>query len=392
MTQDPSLHNLKPLWDALGRDIDQQRPPRHPDQEAHAFAQAATAQKTPRTLPLKLLACALLLGSLALLWWASPKPQAPPDPLQTAAAPPSTRVIPGEPLRAQPFAPQALTLDDGTQLVLEPHAHAQVDHLPGHTQVTLHQGVAHVRGTHTMAQTWQLRAGPYTVTLLGTAFEVGWSPQDQRFHLTLEEGQVQVEGPGLSSPRHMRPADSLVLHLPPPPEADLPQDPPSPPKTVAKSSPPPPRAPKWRALAKQKKYAQAMDAARDDGLETLCRLEPPSKLLELADVARFANRRAEASHVLGCLRTRKASAAQKATAAYLLGQVARQSGQPKEAIRWLSLYLKEAPKGPLVRETMGQLMDLYPPTQAQDLAKTYLQHFPQGPHATNAQRLLSPAP
>jgi len=58
--------------------------------------------------------------------------------------------------------------------------------------------------------------------------------------------------------------------------------------------------------------------------------------------------------------------------------------------------LRERPGGPLAREALGRLLELRhaagESAQTREVANRYLERYPNGPHASLAQRLLEDSP
>jgi TolA-binding protein len=63
-----------------------------------------------------------------------------------------------------------------------------------------------------------------------------------------------------------------------------------------------------------------------------------------------------------------------------------------EAARWFSAYLAEQPRGPLMGDAAGRLLEAHErdgnQAAARRAAKAYLRRFPDGPYAGQARRIL----
>ena len=112
--------------------------------------------------------------------------------------------------------------------------------------------------------------------------------------------------------------------------------------------------PDWRALAQSGEHTQALAAAEAVGFSKLCGSLSASALLELADVARYARRKARAREALQSIRRRFPGTDAAATAAFDLGRLAaRCAGAPK----WFRTYLEERPQGSMAeaaRQRLGE--------------------------------------
>ena len=60
------------------------------------------------------------------------------------------------------------------------------------------------------ASSWHVAAGPFTVLVTGTKFDVRWSPAEQALALDIHEGSVTVLGPSLGVlGRRVAPGESI---------------------------------------------------------------------------------------------------------------------------------------------------------------------------------------
>src|SRR6266540_468987 len=89
-----------------------------------------------------------------------------------------------------------LRFSDGSSLALDPGTSSRVTDLgPNGSRVFLESGHAQVRVTHRPHAKWTIDAGPYSVRVVGTEFDVRWSGTDQVFDVQLHKGSVVVTGP-----------------------------------------------------------------------------------------------------------------------------------------------------------------------------------------------------
>jgi hypothetical protein len=265
---------------------------------------------------------------------------------------------------------------------------------------------------------WRFEAGPNVVEVTGTRFDLSWDPDDERLVLTMHDGSVRVHGPGLH-PRTLVAGQSLRLPetasaAPAPPEDnDLPDPPTSAePTTEASdvtSSPAEPgerpsraprssrapagateAAPTWDVLEERGDYEGAFRTAELEGLESLRATLPAARLVRLADAARLSGHGEQANLCYRAVRERFPSSAHAARAAFDLGLVT--SGETSE--RWFRTYLEEAPRGELEREALGHLLEARYAVGDQEgasrWAASYIERYPNGPHATLARRVTAP--
>jgi TolA-binding protein len=112
----------------------------------------------------------------------------------------------------------------------------------------------------------------------------------------------------------------------------------------------------------------------------------------LGEVARHAGAGERAERAFRVLRERFQGTAEASFAAFALGRLQFDAyGSYASAARWFRVYLKEQPGGSFAREALGRLMEATSRAQnhseAQRLARRYLQVYPAGPHAELASRI-----
>jgi hypothetical protein len=150
----------------------------------------------------------------------------------------------------------------------------------------------------------------------------------------------------------------------------------------------------WQVLAQAGRFADALVAAKAQGFEAQCKHASAAELALLADLARYGHGVAEESRALHLLRERFPGTKRASLAAFGLGRLEFDNhGSYAEAAEWFRVYLKEQPKGALVREASGRLLEALQhvgragPTR--ELAAQYLRDYPAGPHAGLAHGLAA---
>ena len=316
-----------------------------------------------------------------------------------------------------------LRFSDGTKILLEDKAEARVTELEVKgAHVVLERGkltasVVHRQGTH-----WELQAGPFTVFVRGTRFNLRWSPESAAFALELNEGKVDVTGPGLAGYKSVETGQTLEVSGGPEgwhvgqsaalPASDGEKAEPANPssssvgtdilgvndlapvgsvsaaRTVASVSP------TWQELAAASNYGDALTLAKKVGLTKIFASGTVSDLTRLAQVARFAGASDTARGALRAIRERFAGSPQSAMATFDLGRLSfDSSGRYLEAAHWFREYLREFPHGNLAREALGRLVESLErggdPMGAREAASGYLLRYPNGPHAGLSRRLLN---
>jgi len=135
-------------------------------------------------------------------------------------------------------------------------------------------------------------------------------------------------------------------------------------------------------------------AAEHVGWSRVCRTANAVELLSLADAARLSGETSRAVEALLILRQRFPGSTSAATGAFSLGRLAfEKRGAYTEAARWFATYLDEQPRGPLMGDAVGRLMEARDRagdhTAARRDAERYLERFPAGPYAGTARTILA---
>ena len=338
----------------------------------------------------------------------------------------------------------SVRFSDRSDLQLEAGTCLRVSELGAHgARVMLEEGLIHARIHHEAQSRWSMNAGPYTVHVTGTEFELSWRPAVQRFDLGLREGSVTVEGPlalgGLRLIAGQHLAADVVAHTlsvddrgssvpaPAAPSASPPPSSPAPspwapgvpgtapspaarePRAAAGSLSPerPPgsaahassglRASRqaWTGRMAQGDFEGVVEDAVRQGLERTVAEAPLSELAMLADAARYARRLEIAARTLTGERARFPRSVEARDAAFFLAGLAESEESAPAALDWYDTYLRENPEGALVSEALGRKMLLLVGLKATEpvhaVALEYLRRFPAGPYARRARK-LSEAP
>jgi transmembrane sensor len=312
-----------------------------------------------------------------------------------------------------------LRFSDGSVIALAPGSEAAIaslEHKGG--TLDIRRGLAHVQIVHNADTHWALQAGPYTVNVTGTRFDIEWRPEMQRLRVDLFQGSIVVSGRNHESTTRLSAGQQLLVTNDqwsvhdshdtdkdaPPSEGDVPvpadsaltmvhED-----SDAARLSSPTgvaattlPSSNNWALFAARGDYRSAYDAAEHDGFESVCRRSTSAQLLSLAEASRFTGHADRAESALRILRKRFAKTHDAALAAFQLGRIA---GGGQASAQWFRTYLREQKGGELAREASGRLLEAL--WQAGDQegarveAQSYLRTYPQGPHAAFAQRLQAP--
>ena len=92
-----------------------------------------------------------------------------------------------------------IAFNDGSSVTLRQQAQVRLGELrPQGADVELISGRIAVHVVPRDGNLWNVRAGPYTVVVLGTRFEVDWRAKEGVLRVDLARGKVKVMGPGLA--------------------------------------------------------------------------------------------------------------------------------------------------------------------------------------------------
>jgi len=320
-----------------------------------------------------------------------------------------------------------MRFSDGSAFELRPGSRVRVAEMTGHgAALVIERGTVGAKIVHTSEDTrWSLRAGHFTVLVLGTAFDAQWVPGTETLQVVVSEGTVVVSGPLLPPDRKIFAGERLIVSLrdqrmdlttaaalastPAPPQPHQPAAA-SAASALAEADEPPEagaggsaatgsgggaaavaKRPAWRALGAKGKYKQAMADIERRGFDVELGRSSADGLRALADVARFAGQPGRAQQALLSLRKRYGASGYTA---FQLGRLAAdQLGSPAEAVQWFETYLQEAPGGPLAEQALGRILDIQrhgSPKAAKQAAKRYLARYPNGAYAALARSVLAP--
>lgn len=230
----------------------------------------------------------------------------------------------------------ALAFSDGSALRVEPASRVRVvDVSRSGASVAVENGSLHVEVVHTGESRWRVIAGPITVRVTGTRFNVAWSALTEQFTLTVLEGSVTAAGSIIGAERPVTAGETLrvfvgerrlELSRAPAPAAAVSATggartgEPMPAGAVRRSEPargvPSAQEPDWRVYAAQGSLRKAFAAAEASGFSEACNAASSAELLELGDGARLAGRSDRAEQALLTLRKRFARDSRRAAAAF----------------------------------------------------------------------------
>lgn len=367
----------------------------------------------------------LALAAIALVLWVVVRTWSPIDRISFGVGEPRGGRLDTH-YEPAPGQQRILAFSDGSSVTLRAGSVARVTKLASTGAVVrLENGRADVEIEPHEHASWRFVAGPYAVQVVGTSFEIAWTPKTETLEIQMRSGKVVVHGPGVRRNTELSGTEKLVATAPRPSNSELgtstlaagaagddTAEPGGGPETAAPTersdgeralggterTPPlttrsdmPTRTDAWTNLALRGEYAQAIHAAEAEGLAGLLGSEDSSRLALLADAARYARRTDLARQVLLVIRERFPGSTAAASGAYMLGRMADDGGSPAQALPWYDAYLAEAPAGALAAEANGRrmvtLQRLGELTAARQAAESYLERYPAGAHARHAEEL-----
>ena len=305
---------------------------------------------------------------------------------------------------------------DGTEVRVEKSARARIVDVESHgARVALEQGRARLRVVHRSDARWSVDAGPFSIAVTGTEFDVDWSASEGVLVVEMRSGGVTVRGPLAPDGIGVRAGQRLVaslpesrLHIEPlaepmpagaqaPRESVRPDEHPVAPEHVearpAVERPAATPQTSWSKRVAGGDFRGVLADAKNRGLGETLAQAPLSDLVALGDAARYTGNLDLARDALGAQRKRYPTSTDAKAAAFFLGRMAEDKGATGEAINWYERYLSEAPRGAFAAEALGREMLATRKARgagaAAVLAGRYLERFPRGPYAESARELVA---
>lgn len=274
-------------------------------------------------------------------------------------------------------------------------------------QARIAQGKIRVHVPQTESKRYRFHAGPYLVTMIGTAFTLEYQPQDDELRLEDVVGEVEVSTP--RGPHRLVSGQSLHLtHLVPvDSDGEGPVDPDDV-RTDQNSRPVAEQAPlktdprptavspasteDFVKLGAQGQFKTIVTIARKRGVSQVLGTHAAPQLQELAQAARYTGQLALAEKTWQTMRQRFTGQPLAVNAGFFLGRLAEQRGQHSTALAHFETYLRESPRGVYAAEAWGRKLQVTQstngPEAAQGVARQYLQRYPAGAYAKTARALL----
>ena len=271
-------------------------------------------------------------------------------------------------------------------------------------------GKVHVNVRHHDDTSYRFLAGPYEVRVVGTEFDLAWDPNASGFSLAMQHGEVRVVSPD-GAVRSVIGGESLRLPVQQSVVASAPVSAAPAPVAVAEvaeaaapapvaalhtgvSAPAAATSParSWDALVAKGRSADVVRDAEGLGIGSVLSARGGADLKALGQAARYTGNRGLALRAFSALRERFPNSEAGRPASFFIARIQEEQGSTREALRWLSIYLGESPRGVYAAEALGRRMVLTERvsgrTTAVPLAKEYLERFPQGAYAASARAIL----
>jgi hypothetical protein len=305
----------------------------------------------------------------------------------------------------------SIRFSDGSRVNLARDTQARIPELTARGgELALTRGTLNVKVRHLPGAAWSVNAGPYSVQVTGTAFDVTWTEAEKIFELALHEGSVTVRGPfangvkmvagqrlraqvgtGTMTIENTRPgqpstrggaAPADVVAPAEPRETDSPARPPASASRGTES---------WRARLAKGEYDAVVEAAERRGIAQVLSSGSLEELGALADAARYSRRSDLAQRTLASIRQRFSGSTRAREATFFLGRLAEEQGNLTGALEWYDRYLGQNGNGVYVSQALGRKMLIshrqQGATAAQAIAADYLARFPKGAYAEAARKI-----
>lgn len=161
------------------------------------LVEAATGTPRPRRVLMPFVLVPAVVAALAILLWLRPW-NGDRGAVTFQVGPSRSAGVVGAYVNPVDKTELALTFSEGTKVVLEPQARARVTRTtPRGASVVLETGTARVDVVHRPGAEWSVSAGPYTIAVKGTSFDVSWETSSSTLLLAMRNGVVVVRGPGV---------------------------------------------------------------------------------------------------------------------------------------------------------------------------------------------------
>jgi hypothetical protein len=337
-------------------------------------------------------------------------------------------------IRAGDIGAAELRFSDGSQLALAAGTQGWVTEVTSQgAKILMDGGKLRADFVHSGRARWSIGAGPFTIRVTGTTFDLKWSSHDQVLDVRMHRGTVIVEGPMATSgvPLHQgqrlvaRVQDGRLLLLDALDADDAttasavgssaagsggsPEPAPAPAPAVAPALDLPlptlssvrekgsaathaaKNSLSWRRQVAAGDFRGVLAEARRRGIDSVIEFGSLDEVAALADAARYARQQGEAHHALESLVARFSRTHEGRNAVFFLGGLADDQADSTGALSWYERYLNESPRGTYAEQALGRkmvLQDALKQSEARRTAELYLERYPNGPYAGSARKIM----
>ena len=162
-----------------------------------------------------------------------------------------------------------------------------------------------------------------------------------------------------------------------------------PPPSASAAASEAPAPPSWEELARARKYKAAYEVLGSDGFGRALDVGGPEKLLLLAETARGSGHIRDAERAFDALRTRHRGDARAGLAAFELGRIRQDSGNPGGAAQALADAIALAPGAPFREDAEARRVQALEASGARGACAAardaYLARYPSGAHAATVR-------
>jgi len=334
----------------------------------------------------------------------------------------------GEWLRAPAHDPLPVRFEDGTRIEISARSSVRIlNARQERVEIELSLGTIKASiNRRSTKSSWTVIAGGYSITALGTVFEVNWNPAKHHLAVKVWQGNVVLEGDGIQEQgivvdahRELTITEDGVQTVTRIGEArkKIPADPEEPVVLVEPLGPVQNveeqhqrgeakkkesrvaslrREPEvtWQEYYDSRMYEKVLAEAEKHGLDKMYESLGDVHLWQLANAARYTKRSAVAIQALLSLRSRFQDSSKAPVAAFLLGRISSEINQDhRAACGWFQVYLQEYPGGKLAEESLGRSIDSCKRAgmteKAVRAAERYIEQYPRGSYANTANSVLS---
>jgi TolA-binding protein len=264
---------------------------------------------------------------------------------------------------------------------------------------------------------WLFDAGPFLISVTGTAFNAEWKDAEQHLEIQLRTGAIQVSGASLHEPIALIAGQRLVIsarekqveihalervssaraatatqHVAVPGPEPSASGARAEPSSSASASAAASSTSNWTAELAAGRFSIILEQAEQRGLDSVLAAGSSDELAALSDAARYSRRDDVARRALAAQRRRFPHSSRASDAAFLLGRLEEAAQHPELALAWYERCLNESPRSTYASEALGRKMTLaqrlHGAAHARPIAQEYLRRFENGTYAAAAHALL----